>query len=90
MLTSYTIDSVRLGSGVVSSIYLGAIKVWPLTPQGLSPFWSGFPNNCCVSLVLTSNNSTGITSGIIWGDGAVSGIGVGTVTYKRAYGTAVC
>lgn len=90
MLTSYTIDAVRLGSATVSSIYLGTTKVWPLVPQTVFPFWSRFSGNSCASVTLTSTFSSGIPSGILWGDGATSMLNSGDSSYRHDYGTGAC
>jgi hypothetical protein len=81
------INNAYLNSIPMSAMYLGAIKVWPIYDSGA--FWYGFNSNSCVTLTLNSTSAIPI-SGIIWGDGSVSGISLGTATYRDAYGTAVC
>jgi hypothetical protein len=88
MITSFTIGSVYLGNNVASAIYLGSVKVWPLTSG--SQFWSNFDTNSCVSLNITSSSNTTLANGISWGDGAISGIQPNNNTYKHAFGAGVC
>lgn len=87
MIVSTGINSIRIGTGIVSSMYLGEDQVWPPLPVS-GVLWYGFSRNSCVTMTLLS--SATIPSGIIWGDGSVSGISIGTATYRESFGTGLC
>jgi len=87
MIISTGIGAIRLGSTGVTSMYLGESQVWPPMPVS-GVLWSNFNRNSCVTMTLLS--SATIPSGIVWGDGAVSGISIGTVTYRESFGTGLC
>lgn len=87
MIVSTEINAIRLGSAGVSSMYLGNSQVWPPLPAS-GVLWYNFSRNSCVTMTLLS--STGIANGILWGDGSVSGISSGLVTYREAFGTGQC
>jgi hypothetical protein len=80
------INKAYINNTPISAIYLGQNKVWP--PTSID-FLYGFTGDCCVTLTLNSS-STISRRGIIWGDGAISGLNVGTSVYKHSYGTGVC
>lgn len=87
MIVSTGIDSIRLGTGVASSMYLGEYQVWPPLPVS-GVLWYGFSRNSCITMTIASTRS--ITSGIVWGDGSVSGISIGMATYRESFGTGSC
>ena len=81
------INNAYVNNTLISAIYLGANKVWPKYNSG--SFWYGFSSNSCATLTLNSSSAVS-SSGIVWGDGTISGLNVGTSVYKHSYGTGVC
>lgn len=82
-MLSSEIYNVYVGTSQASAIYLGSTRVWPP-----AFFWYGFNENSCVSINAVTS---GLTVGsFVWGDGAISGVISGNITYRRAYGTGVC